>query len=182
MNDYRIEVDSMGEVKVPKDAYWGAQTQRGIENFPVSGIVFAPIFVHTLGVIKHACASVNRECHLLESRIADAIIRSCEEVIEGRFGDQFPVDVFQSGSGTSTNMNANEVIATRANEILTGAKHSRAPVHPNDHVNMGQSSNDVIPTAIHVSTVLQVRGVLLPALELLHGIIQNKQQAIWNGR
>jgi fumarate hydratase class II len=176
MNDYRIEVDSMGEVKVPKDAYWGAQTQRGIENFPVSGIVFAPIFVHTLGVIKHACASVNRECHLLESRIADAIIRSCEEVIEGRFDDQFPVDVFQSGSGTSTNMNANEVIATRANEILTGAKHSRAPVHPNDHVNMGQSSNDVIPTAIHVSTVLQVRGVLLPALELLHGIIKNKQQ------
>jgi len=176
MNDHRIEVDSMGEVKVPKDAYWGAQTQRGIENFPVSGIVFAPIFVHTLGVIKHACASVNRECHLLESRITDAIIRSCDEVIEGRFDDQFPVDVFQSGSGTSTNMNANEVIATRANEILTGAKHSRAPVHPNDHVNMGQSSNDVIPTAIHVAAVLQVRAVLLPALELLHRTIQNKQE------
>ena len=176
MNDHRIEVDSMGEVKVPKDAYWGAQTQRGIENFPVSGIVFAPIFVHTLGVIKHACASVNRECHLLESRITDAIIRSCDEVIEGRFDNQFPVDVFQSGSGTSTNMNANEVIATRANEILTGAKHSRAPVHPNDHVNMGQSSNDVIPTAIHVAAVLQVRAVLLPALELLHRTIQNKQE------
>ena len=176
MNDHRIEVDSMGEVKVPKDAYWGAQTQRGIENFPVSGIVFAPVFVHTLGVIKHACASVNRECDLLESRITDAIIRSCDEVIEGRFDNQFPVDVFQSGSGTSTNMNANEVIATRANEILTGAKHSRAPVHPNDHVNMGQSSNDVIPTAIHVAAVLQVRAMLLPALELLHRTIQNKQE------
>jgi fumarate hydratase class II len=176
MNEYRIEKDSMGEVKVPKEAYWGAQTQRAIENFPVSGIVFAPVFIRSLGVIKHACASVNREFHLLESHFADAIIRSCDEVIEGRFDNQFPLDIFQSGSGTSTNMNANEVIATRANEILTGAKHARTPVHPNDHVNMGQSSNDVIPTAIHVSARLQTQERLLPALEFLHRTINEKQK------
>ena len=175
MDKYRIEKDSLGEVKVPNDAYWGAQTQRGIENFPVSGIVFPPVFIHALGVIKHACASVNRECHLLESRFADAILRSCDEVIEGKFDSQFPVDIFQSGSGTSTNMNANEVIATRANEILTGAKHARTPVHPNDHVNMGQSSNDVIPTAIHISARLQTQELLLPGLEFLHRTIKEKQ-------
>jgi fumarate hydratase class II len=176
MNEYRIESDSMGEVKVPKDAYWGAQTQRGIDNFPVSGIVFAPVFIHSLGMIKQSCAGINRESGLLESRLADAIIRSSDEVIEGRFDDQFPVDVFQSGSGTSTNMNANEVIATRANEILTGAKHSKTPVHPNDHVNMGQSSNDVIPTAIHMSALLQVRALLIPALEYLRSTIEDKQK------
>ena len=176
MNEYRIEKDSMGEVKVPKDVYWGAQTQRAIENFPVSGIVFAPVFIRSLGVIKHACASINREFHLLESHIADAIIRSCDEVIEGKFDNQFPLDIFQTGSGTSTNMNANEVIATRANEILTGAKHSRSPVHPIDHVNMGQSSNDVIPTALHVSARLQTQELLLPALEFLHQTIKDKQK------
>jgi fumarate hydratase class II len=176
MNDYRIEKDFLGEVRVPKNAYWGAQTQRAIENFPVSGIVFAPVFIRSLGVIKHACANVNHELHLLESRIADAVIRSCDEVMQGKFDDQFPVDIFQSGSGTSTNMNANEVIATRANEILTGAKHTSSPVHPNDHVNMGQSSNDVIPTAIHVSARLQIQELLLPALELLHRTIKDKQE------
>jgi fumarate hydratase, class II len=176
MTDYRIEKDSQGEVQVPKDAYWGAQTQRAVENFPVSGIRFAPVFIRSLGVIKHACAHVNRELDLLDSRIADAVIRSCEEVVEGKFDDQFPLDVFQSGSGTSTNMNANEVIATRANEILTGAKHTGTPVHPNDHVNMGQSSNDVIPTAIHVSARLLIEELLLPALKLLHRTIWDKQQ------
>ena len=176
MSEYRIEKDSMGDVKVPKDAYWGAQTQRAIENFPVSGIVFPPAFVRSLGVIKNACASVNREQHLLDARRADAIIRSCDEVIEGKFADQFPVDIFQSGSGTSTNMNANEVIATRSNEVLTGTKHTTTPVHPNDHVNMGQSSNDVIPTAIHLSARLQTQELLLPALESLHTAITNKQK------
>jgi len=175
-NDYRVERDSQGEVHVPPDAYWGAQTQRAVENFPVSGIVFGPAFIRSLGVIKHACASVNHELHLLESRIADAVIRSCREMMEGKFDDQFPVDIFQSGSGTSTNMNANEVIATRANEILTGAKHTGTPVHPNDHVNMGQSSNDVIPAAIHVSACLQVRDLLLPALELLRTTINDTRQ------
>jgi len=176
MNDFRIEKDYLGEVKVPRNAYWGAQTQRAIENFPVSGIVFGPVFIRSLGVIKHACASVNNELHLLESRIADAVLHSCDEVIHARFDDQFPVDIFQSGSGTSTNMNANEVIATRANEILTGSKKSSSPVHPNDHVNMGQSSNDVIPTAIHVTARLLILEMLLPALDLLHKSIKAKQE------
>jgi fumarate hydratase class II len=166
----------MGEVKVVKDAYWGAQTQRAIENFPVSGIVFPRVFIRSLGIIKRACASVNRDLRLLDSHIADAIIRSCDEVIAGKFDDQFPLDIFQTGSGTSTNMNANEVIATRVNEILTGEKHTSTPVHPNDHVNMGQSSNDVIPAAIHVSARLQTHELLLPALELLRRTIIDKQK------
>ena len=175
MNEYRIERDFLGEVKVPGNAYWGAQTQRAIENFPVSGIVFPPVFIRSLGLIKHACASVNLELHLLDSRLADAISRSCEEVREGRFNDQFPLDIFQTGSGTSTNMNANEVIATRANELLTGAKSTTSPVHPNDHVNMGQSSNDVIPSAIHIAARLQVQDLLLPALVLLQKTITEQQ-------
>lgn len=176
MTEFRIEKDSLGEVKVPKDAYWGAQTQRAIENFPVSGIVFAPVFIRSLALIKHACASVNHELGLLEPRIADAVIRACDEVTESKFNDQFPLDIFQTGSGTSTNMNANEVIATRANEMLTGAKNTKTPVHPNDHVNMGQSSNDVIPTAIHVSACLQTKELLLPAMESLHKTIKDKQK------
>jgi fumarate hydratase class II len=164
----------MGEVKVPKDAYWGAQTQRAVENFPVSGIVFPPVFVRSMGLIKHACAAVNQELGLLDSRFAEAIVRACDEIMEGKFNDQFPLDIFQTGSGTSTNMNANEVIATRANEMLTGAKNTKTPVHPNDHVNMGQSSNDVIPTAIHVSACLQTRELLLPALRVLHTTILDK--------
>ncbi len=174
MNEYRIEKDSLGEVKVPKDAYWGAQTQRAVENFPVSGIVFPAVFIRSMGLIKHACTGVNQELGLLEPRIADAIIRACDEIREGKFNDQFPLDIFQTGSGTSTNMNANEVIATRANEILTGAKHTKTPVHPNDHVNMGQSSNDVIPTAIHVSACLQTKELLLPAMKFLHAAIRDK--------
>lgn len=176
MNEYRIEKDSLGEVKVPKDAYWGAQTQRAVENFPVSGIVFPAVFIRSLGLIKHACAGVNQELGLLEPRIADAIIRACDEIREGKFNNHFPLDIFQTGSGTSTNMNANEVIATRANEILTGAKHTRTPVHPNDHVNMGQSSNDVIPTAIHVSACLQTKELLLPAMKFLHTAIRDKEK------
>ena len=174
MNEYRTEKDSLGDVKVPKNAYWGAQTQRAIENFPVSGITFPPVFVRSLGLIKQACAGVNSDRGLLEPEIADAILRACDEVIGGKLADQFPLDVFQTGSGTSTNMNANEVIATRANELLTGKRNTRTPVHPNDHVNMGQSSNDVIPTAIHVSAYLQIRELLLPAMELLHKAITDK--------
>jgi fumarate hydratase class II len=173
MNEYRIEKDSLGEVKVPKDAYWGAQTQRAVENFPVSGITFPIVFIRSLGLIKHACAGVNSELGILEPGIADAIMHACDEVIEGKFSDQFPLDIFQTGSGTSTNMNVNEVIATRANEILTGVKNTKTPVHPNDHVNMGQSSNDVIPTAIHVSAYLQTKELLLPAVGLLHKTIMD---------
>lgn len=174
--DYRIEKDSLGEVKVPKDAYWGAQTQRAIENFPVSGLRFPPVFISSLGYIKLACAEANRSLGLLKPEIADAIIKASEEVIRGDFNDQFPIDIFQTGSGTSTNMNANEVIATRANEILTGQKNSKSPVHPNDHVNMGQSSNDVIPSAIHVSASILVKRLLLPNLDKLHSTIDGKSR------
>ncbi|MFN3479018.1 MAG: lyase family protein, partial [Thermodesulfovibrionales bacterium] len=174
--DYRIEKDSLGEVKVPKDAYWGAQTQRAIENFPVSGLRFPPVFISSLGYIKLACAEANRSLGLLKPEIADAIIKASEEVIRGDFNYQFPIDIFQTGSGTSTNMNANEVIATRANEILTGQKNSKSPVHPNDHVNMGQSSNDVIPSAIHVSASILVKRLLLPNLDKLHSTIDGKSR------
>ncbi len=175
MANYRIEKDSLGEVKVPNRAYWGAQTQRAIENFPVSGLGFPAVFIRSLGLIKLACAKVNRELGLLDKNRFNAIIAACCEIIDGKMDDQFPLDIFQTGSGTSTNMNANEVIATRANEILTGKKNSKAPVHPNDHVNMGQSSNDVIPTAIHVSAYLQTQDLLLPSLTALHKAIRHKQ-------
>ncbi|HYA26909.1 MAG TPA: class II fumarate hydratase, partial [Thermodesulfovibrionales bacterium] len=176
VNEYRTEKDSLGEVKVPGDAYWGAQTQRALENFPVSGIMFPAVFIRSLGLIKQACASVNADLGLLGPGIADALIRACKEVVEGKLSSQFPLDIFQTGSGTSTNMNANEVIATRANEILTGSKNTRNPVHPNDHVNMGQSSNDVIPTAIHVSACLHTKELLMPAIELLREVLTEKQQ------
>ncbi len=175
MADYRIEKDSLGEMKVPSDAYWGAQTQRAIGNFPISGMTLQPIFIHSLALIKHACASVNREANLLEPLIADAIIRASEEIRDGKFNGQFPVDVFQTGSGTSTNMNMNEVIAARANELITGNKAGKSPVHPNDHVNMGQSSNDVIPTAIHVAASIQLKESLLPAMRVLEKSIKDKQ-------
>jgi fumarate hydratase class II len=175
MTEYRTEKDSLGEVRVPRDAYWGAQTQRAVENFPVSGITFPAVFVRSLGLIKHACAAVNSDLGLLNPGITDALLHACDEVIEGKFSDQFPLDIFQTGSGTSTNMNANEVIATRANELLTGTRNTRTPVHPNDHVNMGQSSNDVIPTAIHVSAYLQIKELLLPAMAFLHKTIIDKQ-------
>ncbi len=176
MGEYRIEKDSLGEVKVPTDAYWGAQTQRAIENFPISGIRFPRPFIKALGLIKYAAAKVNRELGYLDEEKAKAIMQAAREVADGKFDDQFPVDIFQTGSGTSTNMNANEVIATRANEILTGDRHTKNPVHPNDHVNMGQSSNDVIPTAIHVSAYSETVEKLLPALEHLRDTILKKAE------
>lgn len=174
--DYRVERDSLGEVRVPKDAYWGAQTQRAIENFPVSGIRFPSVFISSLGYIKLACAEVNQSLGLLKPELARSIIKASEEVIRGDFEDQFPLDIFQTGSGTSTNMNVNEVIATRANEIITGHKDSKKPVHPNDHVNMGQSSNDVFPSAIHISASIQIKRLLLPALNNLYLTIEEKSQ------
>ena len=174
MDNVRIEKDSMGEVKVSGEAYWGAQTQRAIENFPVSGITFSPAFIRSLALIKRACASTNRRLGALDSKRANAIIHACDDIAAGKLADQFPLDVFQTGSGTSTNMNVNEVIASRANEILTGTKNSKSPIHPNDHVNMGQSSNDVFPTAIHVSAAFQTHKVLLPALETLLKTIRTK--------
>ena len=171
--EYRVERDSMGEVKVPKSAYYGAQTQRAVENFPISGIGFPPRFVRALAIIKHAAASVNQELGLLDSKIADVIRAAASEVMDGKLDKEFVVDIFQTGSGTSTNMNANEVIANRALEIL-GKERGGKGVHPNDHVNMSQSSNDVIPTAIHVSALEAIQRELLLALQGLHQALTAK--------
>jgi len=165
-DDYRTESDSLGEMQVPADAYWGAQTQRAVENFPVSGISFGRRFVRALGIVKKSAAQANRDLDLLDDEIASAIVDAADEVIAGEHDDQFPVDVFQTGSGTSSNMNANEVIANRAAEILGHEIGDRA-VHPNDHVNYGQSSNDVIPTAMHVAGLEAVANDVVPALETL---------------
>ncbi len=173
---YRIEKDSMGKVKVPVNAYYGAQTQRAIENFPVSGITMPTEFIKAVAMIKLAAARVNMKLGFLDKKLAKAIIKAAEEVIEEKFDDQFVVDIFQTGSGTSTNMNVNEVIATRANEILTGVRRTKSPVHPNDHVNFGQSSNDVIPTAIHVSSFLAIKNNLYPALNKLEKILAKKEK------
>ncbi|WP_287416256.1 class II fumarate hydratase, partial [Oceanithermus sp.] len=177
--EYRIEKDSMGELKVPADAYYGAQTARAVENFPISGLRFPRTFIQAMGAIKHAAASVNLELGLLDEERARAILQAAEEVIEGKLDDQFVVDIFQTGSGTSTNMNTNEVIAGRANEILTGRRGGKDPVHPNDHVNYGQSSNDTIPTAIHVSLAVEVNEKLLPALKHLHAALVDKA-GLWD--
>jgi fumarate hydratase class II len=170
---FRIETDSMGEIRVPVDAYYGAQTQRAIINFPVSGIGFPPRFIRALAVIKHAAATVNQELGLLDSKIAGAIRAAAAEIINGQHGREFVVDIFQTGSGTSTNMNANEVIANRALAILRKPRGSKA-IHPNDHVNMNQSSNDVIPTAMHVAALTAIRDALLPALQGLHQALARK--------
>jgi fumarate hydratase class II len=167
----------MGEVALPDDALWGAQTQRAVENFPISELRFGRRFIHALGHVKQACARANMDLGLLAQPLGEAILRACEEVIAGQWDDQFPVDVFQTGSGTSTNMNANEVIANRAIQILGGQIGGKTPVHPNDHVNMGQSSNDVIPTAIHVAATLALREELIPALEDLHAALVDKAEA-----
>jgi fumarate hydratase class II len=176
MGEFRVEKDSMGEVRVPADAYWGAQTQRAVENFPVSGQRFPRRFIWALGQIKWAAAEVNAELGYVDERRARAIQQAAEEVIEGKLDPQFPIDIFQTGSATSTNMNANEVIAHRACEILGGDRTSKE-VHPNDHVNNGQSSNDVIPTAIHLSTLAAMRDDLLPALAALAGALREKAEA-----
>ena len=172
---FRIEKDSMGEMKVPASAYYGAQTQRAVENFPVSSRRFPRRFIRALGMIKLAAAQVNRELGLLDPKLAEAIAQAAQEVIDGKLDDQFVVDIFQTGSGTSTNMNANEVIANRATELLGGQIGSKV-VHPNDHVNMGQSSNDVIPTAIHIAALEAIEEDLLSALRKLHHTLKAKAQ------
>ena len=172
--NFREEKDSMGTVRVPESAYFGPQTQRASDNFPISGLRFPVIFIHSLALIKKCAARVNHGLGLIEKTPADAIISAAREVMEGHFDRQFVVDVFQTGSGTSTNMNMNEVIATRANELLTGEKNGKSPVHPNDHVNMGQSSNDVIPSTIHIAAVRSIHGDLIPSLSLLHTELSRK--------
>ncbi len=165
--DFRTESDSMGEVTIPEDALYGTNTARAIENFPVSGEPFGRPIIRALGQIKSAAASVNRQLGKLDPAVADAIVGAATKVVDGEFDSQFPVDVFQTGSGTSTNMNANEVIANLANLALGGSLGEKSPVHPNDHVNMGQSSNDVFPTAVHVAALAAIENSVLPALRTL---------------
>jgi fumarate hydratase, class II len=169
---YRIERDSMGELQVPADALWGAQTQRAVQNFPISGLTLPRAFIAALGLVKQAAARANTRLGLLDPEVARAIDAAASDVEKGRYDAQFPIDVFQTGSGTSTNMNANEVIASLATRRLGRA------VHPNDHVNMSQSSNDVIPTAIHVSAAVTVRRELVPALEHLRDVLRVKEREV----
>jgi fumarate hydratase class II len=173
---HRKERDSMGEVEVPRDALFGAQTRRALDNFPVSELRKPRRFVQALGAIKLEAANVNHELGLLDEEVKDAIVEAAEEVVDGVHDNQFVVDVFQTGSGTSTNMNANEVISNRAIQIKGGELGSKEPVHPNDHVNMGQSSNDVIPTAIHLSALISIQEDLLPALEKLQAALEEKSR------
>ncbi|MGA8016057.1 MAG: class II fumarate hydratase [Candidatus Dormiibacterota bacterium] len=175
----RRERDSMGELEVPSGAYYGASTMRAVLNFPISPLRLPREFIRALGLIKRDAAAVNTELGLLDQRLSTAIMQAAQEVVDGRFDDQFVIDVFQTGSGTSTNMNANEVIANRAIELLGGVLGSRSPVHPNDHVNLCQSSNDVIPSAIHVSAAVTVGRDLLPSLATLEASLQAKSDEFW---
>jgi fumarate hydratase class II len=172
----RMERDTMGELAVPADAYYGVQTARAIENFPISPLRFPRSFIRAMGLIKYAAASVNESLGLLNRKHSAAIRQAAQEVIEGKLDAEFPVDIFQTGSGTSTNMNTNEVIANRATEILGGRRGSKL-VHPNDHVNLGQSSNDVIPTAIHVAASETIQVHLIPALIRLQRALRDKARA-----
>jgi len=174
---HRIEKDSLGEVPVPAHAYYGAQTQRAVDNFPISGIPFGRGFIYALGLIKRSAAEANMELQLLDTERGAAIVQAANQVMEGGLDEHFPIDIFQTGSGTSTNMNTNEVISNRAIEIMGGELGSKSPVHPNDHVNMGQSSNDVIPTAIHVAGAIAIHNELIPALQHLHAALSEKAEA-----
>ncbi|HSN51591.1 MAG TPA: class II fumarate hydratase [Woeseiaceae bacterium] len=169
---YRIEHDSMGELQVPEDALWGAQTQRAVDNFPISGLTMPRQFIAALGLVKWAAAGANAELGLMKSDVAVAVQKAALEVAEGQYDAHFPIDVFQTGSGTSSNMNANEVIAHLATAKLGSA------VHPNDHVNMSQSSNDVIPTCVHVSAAIAIQQQLLPALEHLGGVLETRAEEL----
>ncbi len=179
-DEKRIERDSMGEMEVPAGAYYGASTQRAVLNFPISDLRLPRRFVRAVGLIKWAAAQVNRDLGKLEPKLAAAIAQAAEEVVEGRFDGEFVVDVFQTGSGTSTNMNANEVIANRAAEILGAGRGARDVVHPNDHVNAGQSSNDVIPTALHLSALMAIEEDLKPGVELLREELKRKAGEFWD--
>lgn len=175
--DHRIERDSMGEMQIPSDRLYGAQTERARQNFPISKLRFGRRFIEALGAIKLSASRVNRALGLLDEELGAAIERAASEVMDGALDDHFVLDIFQTGSGTSTNMNANEVISNRAIQLMGGKVGSRSPVHPNDHVNMGQSSNDVIPTATHVSARIAIERELLPALAVLHAALEEKAKA-----
>src|SRR5450759_4663904 len=168
----------MGEMEVPADAYYGASTQRAVLNFPISGQPLPRRFIRALGLVKRAAAQTNLELGLLSRRRAPAIAAAAQQGIDGELDEQFPIDVYQTGSGTSTNTNANEVIATRAAEILGGERGSRL-IHPNDHVNLGQSSNDVIPTAIQLASAMAIQDELIPSLARLHKALEAKSKEFW---
>ena len=180
---FRTEHDSMGDVQVPAQAYYGAQTQRAVENFPISGWTLPKPLIHAMGLVKLACATANRDLgkltktgkNKLNDAQIDGLLRAAREVAEGEFDGEFPIDVFQTGSGTSSNMNANEVISNRAIEILGGDRFAQEkPVHPNDHVNMGQSTNDIFPTSIHVAVAVEIQKDLIPALQKFHDVLAEK--------
>lgn len=173
MSDYRIEKDSMGEVRVPKNAYYAAQTQRAVENFPISGITFGRSFIQALGYVKSAAAKVNSDLGLIDAGVALYIQKAAQEIIDGKLDGDFPIDIFQTGSGTSTNMNANEVIASRGNEMAR-QDGANVKIHPNDHVNFGQSSNDAIPTAIRIAAALESKNSLIPSVKYLHKALKDK--------
>jgi len=175
---YREEQDTMGTVRVPENAYYGAQTQRAKENFTISDLRLPSVFYKVLGIIKRHACRVNLDLGLISPDIAEAIMTAAEEMISGKLDDQFVIDVFQTGSGTSTNMNANEIIAGRANELITGKRGGKSPVHPNDHVNRGQSSNDVIPSAIHIAVLTEIKDRLLPAMSHLQQTITEKSEEL----
>lgn len=176
MNEFRIETDSLGEIQVPALVYYGAQTQRAYENFPISGYRIPRELIRAIGIIKRAAAETNMELKLLEANIGNAIVQAADEVIAGKFDQDFIVDIYQTGSGTSTNMNANEIIANRAIELLGGKIGSKIPVHPNDHVNKGQSSNDVIPSAIHIAALECIEKKLLPAMDYLQQALAHRSK------
>src|SRR5438094_999936 len=177
MSEVRVERDSMGEVKVAAKAYYGAQTQRAVENFPISGQPLPTRLIHALGLVKVAAAIANRDLSKLKPELAEPIIQAAREVAAGKFDNEFPIDVYQTGSGTSSNMNANEVISNRAIELTGGDRFAaKKPVHPNDHVNMGQSTNDMFPTAIHVAAAYAIHKQLLPALERLRDVLAQKSR------
>jgi len=183
MTQYRIEHDSMGDVEVPADAYYSAQTQRAVENFPISGWRLPPAMIRAMGLVKYACGRANHELGRLTGTgkrpLSDAevtaMLGAAEEIAGGDLADQFPIDVFQTGSGTSSNMNVNEVISNRAIERMGGDRFAtEKPIHPNDHVNMGQSTNDTFPTAIHVAVAMEIQHRLIPALNSLHSVLVDK--------
>ena len=175
--DVRIESDSLGDVAVPAEAHWGAQSQRSLHNFAIGTETMPAPLIRALGIQKMAAARANVELDALDARLSEAIVAAAREVIDGTLADQFPLSVWQTGSGTQSNMNANEVIASRANEILTGERGGKAPVHPNDHCNMGQSSNDTFPTAMHIAAACETIELLIPALKHLHAALDAKAKA-----
>src|SRR5256886_8252493 len=176
----RMEKDSMGEMSLPESALYGASTQRAVLNFPVSGYRFSRAFIRALGVIKWAAAQANHDLGLLDAERSALIVQAAEEVIEGKLDDHFPLDIFQTGSGTSTNTNANEVIANRCAQLAGKKIGSRELVHPNDQVKMGQSSNDMIPSAIHISAAEQLKNHLVPALGKQQGALDAKTKKLWH--